>query len=116
MVAVHLRNGEQKSDAFTALSANQTVPVLVDGDAVIEQSLAIIEYLNEIHPQVPLYPQYAILVCYSNLPIVSHEMRSIAACPLTGLQNHSCMRSFRFFSFTISDRLLNVHMLALWRS
>jgi maleylacetoacetate isomerase len=54
--SVHLVRNEQSADAYAALSANQLVPLLVDGDAVLTQSLAIIEYLDETHPDPPLLP------------------------------------------------------------
>ncbi len=54
--AVHLVHNEQTADTYAALSANRLVPLLVDGDAVLTQSLAIIEYLDETHPDPPLLP------------------------------------------------------------
>ncbi|MDB5929872.1 MAG: maleylacetoacetate isomerase [Polaromonas sp.] len=57
-VFVHLtRNGgEQFGDAFKAINPHALVPVLSDKDVQISQSLAIIEYLDEVYPQVPLLP------------------------------------------------------------
>lgn len=49
--------GEQHSAAFAALNPQQMVPLLVDDDRVIRQSLAIIEYLEETHPLPPLLPK-----------------------------------------------------------
>ncbi len=57
---VHLVRNEQLSADYSALSAQRLVPLLVDGDASISQSLAIIEYLEEAHPQPPLLPADAI--------------------------------------------------------
>jgi maleylacetoacetate isomerase len=59
--AVHLsRNGgEQFGAAFDALNPQHLVPVLVDGGAVLTQSLAILEYIDETHPQTPLLPAHA---------------------------------------------------------
>lgn len=57
---VHLVRNEQLSADYSALSAQRLVPLLVDGDASISQSLAIIEYLEETHPQPPLLPADAI--------------------------------------------------------
>ena len=53
---VHLVKREHLDDSYTALSASRLVPTLQDGDAVLSQSLAIIEYLDETHPQPPLLP------------------------------------------------------------
>jgi maleylacetoacetate isomerase len=57
-VAVHLsRNGgEQFAAAFDALNPQHLLPVLVDDGLVLNQSLAILEYLDEIHPEVALLP------------------------------------------------------------
>lgn len=55
-ISVHLRKGEQKSDAYTKLNHAGFVPALVDDGVALSQSLAIIEYLDEIHPEPPLLP------------------------------------------------------------
>lgn len=55
----HLLRGEQRDPAYLALNPQGLVPALVDDDAVITQSLAIIEYLEEAHPQPPLLPRDA---------------------------------------------------------
>jgi maleylacetoacetate isomerase len=57
--AVHLRRGEQGSDAYLQLNPQGLVPTLVDGDLVLGQSLAIIEYLEERWPVPPLLPRDA---------------------------------------------------------
>lgn len=60
-IPVHLAKGEQHGDAYRALSPDSLVPVLdVDGDpdhALLSQSMAIIEYLDETHPEPPLLPR-----------------------------------------------------------
>ena len=48
--------GEQHSDAFRRLNPQEMIPVLVDGDRVIRQSLAIIEYLEHKKPVPALLP------------------------------------------------------------
>ena len=57
-VPVHLikSGGEQRLPDFLAVNPQGLIPVLVDGDAVVSQSLAIMEYLEETHPDVPLLP------------------------------------------------------------
>src|SRR6202162_849050 len=52
----HLRKGEQRDPAYLAINPQGLVPTLQDGDAVITQSLAIIEWLDETHPAPPLLP------------------------------------------------------------
>ena len=50
--------GEQHSAAYRAKNPTQLVPTLeTDAGALIAQSLAIIEYLDETHPAPPLLPQ-----------------------------------------------------------
>ncbi|ELX09808.1 maleylacetoacetate isomerase MaiA [Janthinobacterium sp. HH01] len=58
---VHLlRNGgEQLADAYRAVNPSALLPTLDDDGSVIGQSLAIIEYLEETRPQVPLLPTAA---------------------------------------------------------
>jgi maleylacetoacetate isomerase len=55
-VSVHLSKNEQFSESYAAVSAARLVPTLVDGDRVLTQSMAIIEYLEETHPEPPLLP------------------------------------------------------------
>ena len=57
-VPVHLLRdgGQQNLPSYRALSPLGTVPALQTGDATLTQSLAIIEYLEETHPQPPLLP------------------------------------------------------------
>src|SRR5205823_13506304 len=46
----------QHTPEFRALNPQGLIPVVADGDTTITQSLAIIEYLEENHPQPPLLP------------------------------------------------------------
>jgi maleylpyruvate isomerase len=52
----HLRKGEQCAPAFLAINPQGLVPALEQADAVLTQSLAIIEWLDETHPEPPLLP------------------------------------------------------------
>ncbi|MBW4052535.1 MAG: maleylacetoacetate isomerase [Proteobacteria bacterium] len=56
---VDLRPGLHRQPDYLARNPQGLVPALEDGGAVIGQSLAIIEYLEEIHPQPPLLPHSA---------------------------------------------------------
>jgi maleylacetoacetate isomerase/maleylpyruvate isomerase len=53
---IHLVRNEQLKPPYSDLAANRLVPLLRDGDALIGQSMAIIEYLDETHPEPPLLP------------------------------------------------------------
>lgn len=61
-IPVHLvrGGGEQLKPAYRAVNPSGLVPALQDGDAVITQSLAILEYLDEVHPMAPLMPVEAL--------------------------------------------------------
>src|SRR5687767_3472537 len=56
---VHLSRGggEQLRPDFLRVNPQALVPVLEDGAQVLSQSLAIIEYLDETHPDPPLLPK-----------------------------------------------------------
>jgi maleylacetoacetate isomerase len=54
---IHLRRGVQRGDEYLALNPQGLIPTLVGDDGtVLTQSLAIIEWLDETHPQPPLLP------------------------------------------------------------
>lgn len=57
--AVHLSRsgGEQRAPEFRELNPHSLVPVLEDGTLSLTQSLAIIEYLEEVYPEPPLLPR-----------------------------------------------------------
>jgi len=57
---VNLQAGDQSAEAYRRVNPQGRVPALVDGDAVLVQSLAIIEYLDETHPRPPLLPADAL--------------------------------------------------------
>jgi maleylacetoacetate isomerase len=81
-VAVHIAKGEHKSEAFAARSADRLVPLLelTDGQT-LSQSLAIIEYLDEAHPEPALLPRD---------PLARAKVRALAqsiACEIHPLNN-----------------------------
>jgi maleylacetoacetate isomerase/maleylpyruvate isomerase len=60
-IPIHLLKGEQKSESYMAVAPTGLVPTLVtDAGEVLEQSMSIIEYLDETHPQPPLLPADAL--------------------------------------------------------
>ena len=80
-VPVHLVRGEHKQPAYAALSPALLVPTLeVDGQH-LGQSMAIIEYLDETHPEPPLLPSD---------PLARARVRALAqtvACEIHQLNN-----------------------------
>lgn len=55
-IPVSLLDGAQREDAYRALNPTGLVPSLDTGEGIIGQSLAIIEYLDECHPEPALLP------------------------------------------------------------
>jgi maleylacetoacetate isomerase len=56
---LHLEKGDQFDPGYKAINPQMVVPTLIDGDAKLFQSLAILEYLEEQYPNPPLLPQDA---------------------------------------------------------
>lgn len=87
-IPVHLSRGggEQFTSEYRALNPQALVPVLQDGHHSLTQSLAIIEYLDETHPQPPLLP---------SLPAERARVRALAqtiACEIHPLNNLRVLR------------------------
>jgi maleylacetoacetate isomerase len=60
VIQINLMKGEQREAAFRAVNPMMAIPALVDGDGpALFESLAIIEYLDETHPNPPLLPRDA---------------------------------------------------------
>lgn len=58
-VPIHLLEdgGQQHKSSYRKLNPSGEVPTLVHGQKVIGQSMAIIQYLDEVFPQKPLFPE-----------------------------------------------------------
>lgn len=57
-VAVDLVAGDQRESDYTAINPGKGVPTLVlDNGAVLTQSMAIVEYLDAVHPEPRLIPK-----------------------------------------------------------
>ncbi|QOY93270.1 maleylacetoacetate isomerase [Massilia sp. UMI-21] len=61
-VPVHLLRdgGQHLADDYLAVNPSGLVPALQDDNLTLTQSMAIIEYLEEVHPMVPLLPKDAV--------------------------------------------------------
>jgi maleylacetoacetate isomerase len=58
VVDVNLLKGQQRDAAYCAVNPMMALPAIVDGDGpVLFESLAILEYLDETHPNPPLLPK-----------------------------------------------------------
>lgn len=83
---VHLRRGDQNGEAYRALNPQGLVPALEADGAVLTQSLATIEWLDETHPEPPLLPAD---------PLERARVRAFAqviACDIHPLQNLRVLR------------------------
>jgi maleylacetoacetate isomerase len=79
--SIHLAKGEQYNPAYSAVNPQNLVPVLEDEGHLLYQSLAIIQYLEETHPQPRLIPVD---------PLERNRVRSLAlivACEIHPLNN-----------------------------
>ena len=93
---VHLRRGEQRRDERLARNPQGLVPTLEDGELVVSQSFAILEYLEEQYPEPPLLPKQ---------PAGRARARQIAlaiACEIQPLQNLGPVRVLRL-DFGLSE-------------
>src|SRR5690606_21959080 len=95
-VPVHLLKdgGQQHSAAYKALNPQELVPLLVDGQGRIGQSLAMIEYLEEIFPLPSLLPDD---------PLERARVRALAlhvACDVHQLNN---TRELQYLNSTLGD-------------
>jgi len=86
----HLRKGEHLKESYAKLNPQKLLPTLqLDNGAALSQSLAIIEYLEETHPQPPLLPRDA---------VARAQVRSLAmipACEIHPIQNLRVLQYIR---------------------
>jgi maleylacetoacetate isomerase len=89
MVSVHLQKegGQHRKPEYRAINPQMRVPALrLDSGEVLTQSLAIIEYLDEVDPQPPLLPRD---------PVERAKVRALAlaiACDIHPLNNLAPLR------------------------
>ena len=85
---VNLLKSEQFGDTYVALNPNSRLPTLTFDDNVVSGSLAIIEYLEERHPEKPLYPNDLITKAKVR------ELVNIIACDTQPVQNLAVMKYY----------------------
>ena len=84
--------GQQLKPDYRGLNPDGIVPTFIDGDDVLTQSLAIIEYLEETHPEPPLLP---------GTPLDRAFIRSVAlqiACEIHPVDN---LRVLKYLKHTL---------------
>jgi maleylpyruvate isomerase len=86
----HLRKGEQCAPSYLAINPQGLVPTLEnEAGAILTQSLAIIEWLDETHPEPPLLPKD---------PLGRAKVRAFAlavACDIHPVQNLKVLARLR---------------------
>ena len=86
LVPVHLLRNEQLQEPFSTISPARLVPVLKDGDKLLTQSMAIIEYLDELHPEPSLLPGDAF--ARARIRALAHDV----ACEIHPVNNLRVLR------------------------
>jgi maleylacetoacetate isomerase len=89
-VPVRIQHGEHRADAFRAINPQRRVPAMVlDDGQVLIQSLAIIAFLDETHPQPPFLP---------GDPVTRAKARAVAdviACDIHPVNNSGVLKVLR---------------------
>ena len=110
-VPVHLLRGEQRGEAFRRLNPQGLVPVMEAGEGIITQSLAIIEWLEETHPEPALLPKdpYRRAYLRSLMSLIACEIHSVnnlrLLTYLTKVLNHSEAERTEWYRHWIADGL-----------
>jgi maleylacetoacetate isomerase len=87
VIEVNLMKGHQRDPQFRAVNPMMAIPALIDGDGpALFESLAIMEYLDEVHPNPPLLPKdpkararvrgLAQIVCCDSHPLTVPRVRN----------------------------------------
>ncbi len=99
-VAVDLRKNEHQGAAFKALNPQGLVPTLVDGEQVLTQSVAIIEWLEERYPTPALLP--------SDVNDRAHvrALAAVVGCDIHPVNNKRILDTLRA-SFGANDAAIN---------
>ncbi len=99
-IAVDLRKNAHQSAAFKALNPQGLVPALLDGDLVLTQSVAIIEWLEERYPTPALLP--------TDLNDRAHvrALAAIVGCDIHPINNKRILDTLRA-SFGANDAAIN---------
>ncbi|CAL8109428.1 unnamed protein product [Orchesella dallaii] len=97
VVPVQLMREEQFQTGFTKLNPMAQVPALiVEGNRILLQSIAIIEYLDEVYPNKPLLPQD---------PLHRAKVREISELIASGIQPLQNLRTLHKHSNDSNEKL-----------
>jgi len=101
-IPVHIARGDHRTGPYAAISADRLVPLLEDGGERFSQSMAIIEYLDETHPEPALLPRD---------PVARAHVRALAqsiACEIHPLNN------LRVLKYLVKDLKLDEEAKSAW--
>ncbi|WP_445286877.1 maleylacetoacetate isomerase [Variovorax atrisoli] len=101
-IPVHIARGDHRTGPYAAISADRLVPLLEDGGERFSQSMAIIEYLDETHPEPALLPRD---------PVARAHVRALAqsiACEIHPLNN------LRVLKYLVKDLKLDEEAKNAW--
>jgi maleylacetoacetate isomerase len=97
-----LRAGDHLRERYARINPMRAVPTLEDGEHRVAQSMAIVEYLEETHPEPPLFP---------SSPLERARVRAMAqlvACEMHPLNN------LRVLSYLEREMSLSAQGRDLW--
>jgi len=94
-VAVNLLAGEQGGDAFAAVNPSRGVPALeLDDGTILTQSVAILEYIDEVYPDPPLLPADQ---------VARAQVRGAAACVALDIHPLNNLRILNYLKDTMGQ-------------
>jgi maleylacetoacetate isomerase len=99
--------GEHLQAPYTAINPQALVPALEDGGRILTQSLAIIEYLEEKHPNPPLLPKDP-----ADRALV-RSMGLIVACEIHPIQNLRVLNYLKA-TYNQTDEMVNSKWAQHW--
>jgi maleylacetoacetate isomerase len=119
-VSVHLRRGDQRTSDFLGVNPQGLVPALEEDGQRLIQSLPIIEWLDETHPEPPLLPAdaagrarvrglAAIVACdihpLNNLRVLRYLLRTLGQdeAALASWYNHWIAEGFGAIEALLAD-------------
>lgn len=86
--SISLEKGEQNTPEYLAIQPLGMIPALVIDGEVITQSIAMIEYLDETRPEVPLLPKDP------KARVKVRELAYAVAMDIQPVTNHRILQSF----------------------
>ena len=105
-IPIHLLEdgGHQNTNEYQKINTKQEVPVLIHNETPISQSMAIIEYLDEIKPEEKLFPKDLVAKAY---------VRQACEIINSGIQP---LQNLRILNKLVSDYKINDSQKKIWMS